>query len=60
MAEQTEILLAHICPACLGVFDGPGVCDDCGVALTENIIKVAQLHGEDRSLGSDGNGGYEE
>ncbi len=47
MAEQTEFFLVYICPDCLGVFDGPGVCDDCVVALTENIIKVSQLNGED-------------
>lgn len=47
VVERTELLFAYICPGCLGVFDGPGVCDDCGVALTENIIKVSQPHGEE-------------
>lgn len=59
-SEDPLIFLAYICPGCLGVFDGPGACDGCGVGLTKNIIKVAQLHSEDRSLGLDGNGGHEE
>ncbi len=54
MVAQTEMLLAYICPGCLGVFDEAGICDDCRVALTENVIQVSHPHDPGSSDGSVG------